>query len=162
MDVTETLLPGVGIRYELTTVSGTRLGLVAHRDRHIEVVVYSADDPDECSELVRLTSDEADTIAELLGAPRIAERFADLSKEIPGLVAGQVDVPKGSRYAGRTLGDTRARTRTGASIVALVRGTDVQVSPGPSALLKHGDALVVVGTDEGILEVRDILASPPD
>ena len=29
-------------------------------------------------------------VAEILGAPRIAERFADLTKEVPGLSAGQI------------------------------------------------------------------------
>ncbi|WP_248510901.1 TrkA C-terminal domain-containing protein [Streptomyces sp. D2-8] len=62
-------------------------------------------------------------------AERIAERFADLTREVPGLSAGQVEVRPGSPFADRALGDTRARTRTGASIVAVVRGEDVIASP---------------------------------
>jgi TrkA domain protein len=44
------------------------------------VIRYSADDPDEAKPLFRLTAAEADTVAEILGAPRIAERFADLTR----------------------------------------------------------------------------------
>jgi TrkA domain protein len=162
MDVTETLLPGVGIRYEILTRSGTKLGLVAHRDRHVEVVVYSGDDPDESAVLVKLTRDEAEAVADILGAPRIAERFADLTREIPGLVAAQIDVAGDSGYADQTLADTRARTRTGASIVALVRGTDVIVSPEPTQQLRKGDVLVVLGTEDALEAMRDILGPGSD
>lgn len=157
VDVTETLLPGVGIRYEFATRSGDRVGVVARRDGAIELVVYERDDPDACRDLLRLTEEEADAVAELLGAPRIAERFADLTREIPGLVAAQVDVPPGSPYAGRTLGDTRARTRTGASIVAVVLGEQIVASPSPAQPLHAGDVLVVIGTVTGIDGVRDLL-----
>lgn len=150
MDVSETLLPGLGIRYEFVTVSGTRVGLIARRDGQVDVVVYDAEDPDICTEVMALTPAEADTLAELLGAPRIAERFADLTREIPGLVAAQLEVPEGSRYAGRALGETRARTLTGASIVAVVRDQDVVASPPPTQQLRAGDVLVVVGTAEAL------------
>jgi TrkA domain protein len=157
VDVTETLLPGLGIRYEFTTRNSDRVGVIAFRDGAIEIVVYEHDDPDASRVVLRLTEDEADTVAEILGAPRIAERFADLSREIPGLVAAQVKVPEASPYAGRALGDTRARTRTGASVVAIVHGEEVVASPSPAEPLRAGDVLVVIGIAEGIDGVRAIL-----
>jgi TrkA domain protein len=160
VDVSETLLPGVGIRYEFATQAGERVGLVARRDGTFRVVAYDREDPDRCTEIMTLTQAEADTLADLLGAPRITERFADLTKEIPGLAAAPVELPPGSRYAGRPLGETRARTRTGASIVALVRGDDVIASPLPDQVLEAGDVLVVVGTDRGIQGVRQLLHEP--
>ena len=72
VDVTETLLPGVGIRYEIVLTSGERVGLVAHRDGTFDLVACSAADPDACLGLLSLTQAEADTLAELMGAPRIA------------------------------------------------------------------------------------------
>lgn len=62
-----------------------------------------------------LASEEADTVAKIMGAPRITERFADLTREIPGLASASVNIPDGSRFDGDPLGDTRARTLTGAS-----------------------------------------------
>jgi TrkA domain protein len=157
MDVNEVLLPGVGLRYEFVNRDGDRIGVVAQRSGDFEMVVYPGDDPDEAQPVVRLTSQEADTLAEILGAPRIAERFADLTREVPGLNAGQVEVRPGSPFADRPLGDTRARTRTGASVVALVRGEDVIASPGPGQTLLAGDILVVIGTREGIVGVERIV-----
>jgi TrkA domain protein len=158
MNVTEVLLPGVGLRYEFTTADGERLGIVARRTGEFEFVAYAADDPDMVWQLFRLSAEEADTITEILGAPRIAERFADLTREVPGLNSGQVEVTASSPYAGRTLGETRARTRTGASIVAIVRGEDVIASPGPAQQLHTGDILVVIGTERGITGVERIVA----
>ena len=158
MEVTEILLPGVGLRYEFVTASSVRIGIVAHRDGRVEFVRYAGDDPDASQPLLTLTREEADVIAEILGAPRITERFADLTREIPGLASATVEVPFGSPFAAAPLGATRARTRTGASVVAIVRGDDVIASPTPAEVLHGGDSLVVVGTESGIEGVRRILA----
>jgi TrkA domain protein len=159
MDVNEVLLPGVGLRYEFTNSDRKRVGIVARRSGDFEVIGYSDKDPDEARTLFRLTPEEADTVAEILGAPRIAQRFADLTKEVPGLSAGQIIVPAISAHANQPLGHTRARTRTGASIVAVVRGEDVIASPTPDELLRPGDVLVVIGTHDGINGVRAIIES---
>jgi TrkA domain protein len=157
MDVKEVLLPGVGLRYEFDIRDGNRIGVVARRAGDFEVVVYAAKDPDQARPVFRLTEDEAEALAQILGAPRIAERFADLTREVPGLEAGQVEIRPESPFVDRPLGDTRARTRTGASIVAIVRGDEVLASPGPSEILNRGDVLVVIGTDEGIGGVKQIV-----
>ncbi|ASN22843.1 potassium transporter TrkA [Streptomyces pluripotens] len=156
MDVNEVLLPGVGLRYEFVSGAGDRIGVVAHRSGDFELMVYEGTDPDEARTVFRLTGEEADALAEIMGAPRIAERFADLTREVPGLSAGQVEVRAGGPFVGRPLGETRARTRTGASIVAIVRGNDVLPSPGPSQVLQTGDVLVVIGTHDGITAVERI------
>ena len=158
MDVNEVLLPGVGLRYEFDTSDGDHIGIVALRDGGFLVAVYDPGDPDEPLAQYRLDGDEADAVAQILGAPRMAERLVDLSREVPGLIAGQVEVAAGSRFVDRTLGDTRARTRTGASIVAVVREEEVVVSPDPEQPLRAGDILVVVGTPEGIAGVTEIVA----
>ena len=92
VDVNEVLLPGIGLRYEFTSAEGRRIGIVARREGDFEVVCYDRTDPDRSRLLLRLTVEEADTVAEILGAPRIAERFADLTREVPGLSAGQIEI----------------------------------------------------------------------
>jgi TrkA domain protein len=62
-----------------------------------------------------------------------------------------------SRFVVRPLGETRARTRTGASIVAIVRGDEVIASPTPTQTLLQGDVLIVIGTQEGIAGVDQIV-----
>ncbi|WIM87839.1 cation:proton antiporter regulatory subunit [Candidatus Mycobacterium wuenschmannii] len=157
MDVKEVLLPSMGVRYEFTSAHGERIGIVARRGGYFDVVLYDEKDPDEARPVFRLTDEEADAVAQILGAPRIAERFTELTKEIPGLEAGQVHILPGSIFVDRPLGDTQARTRTGASIVAIVRNDEVLASPAPAEILRAADVLIVVGTEAGISGVQRII-----
>lgn len=157
MEVKEVLLPGVGLRYEFDNADGTRVGVIARRSGDFEFVLYGPADPDQARQMFRLTDEEADALAQILGAPRLVERFADLTKEVPGLDAGQVEIVPSSPFVDRPLGDTKARTRTGASIVAIVRDEEVLASPGPTEVLHAEDVLVVIGTENGIAGVRRIV-----
>lgn len=157
MDVNEVLLPGIGLRYEFDNADGDRIGVIAKRTGDFEVVIYPANDQDCAQPLFRLTEEEADTLAQILGAPRIAERFVDLTREVPDLDAGQVSVRPGSPFVDRPLGDTAVRTRTGASIVAIVRDETVLPSPRPAEPLRAGDVLVVIGTEDGLRKVEQII-----
>ena len=153
MDLEETLLPGVGVRYELRTRSGQVLGIVVQREGGAEVAVYDRRDPDRALGVLRLEAEEVDAVAEVLGASRLTQRFADLSREVPGLESARITVGEGSPYAGRTLGDTRARTLTGCSIVAIVRGSEVVPSPAPGDPLRAGDVLVAIGSARGLAQL---------
>lgn len=157
MDVKEVLLPGVGLRFEFTSQKGDRIGIIARRGGDFDVVVYGPDDPDQARPVLHLADDEAEAVAQILGAPRIAERFTELSREVPGLETGQVRIVPGSPFVNHPLGDTRARTRTGASIVAIVRNDEVLASPGPAEMLQARDVLIVIGTEDGIAAVEQII-----
>ena len=158
MDLVETLLPGVGIRYELVTQQGLRLGIVVRREGSVEICSYAPTDPDRAQSVFHLTADESNALADVLGAPRLAERFADLSREVPGLRSGRFSLRPGSPYVDRPLGDTQARTRTGCSIVAVVRGADVVTSPTPTEVLRADDVLVVIGSEQGLSELGALLS----
>ncbi|MGH3560265.1 MAG: cation:proton antiporter regulatory subunit, partial [Mycobacterium sp.] len=145
-------------RYEFVSREGDRIGIIARRGGDFEIVRYTRDDPDQAQPVFRLTDNEADAVAQILGAPRIAERFTELTREVPGIDTGQVRIPPDSPFVDRPLGETRARTRTGAAIVAIVRNDQVIASPGPAELLQARDVLVVVGTDDGIAGVEQIIA----
>ena len=83
MDVDEVLLPGVGVRYDLTLPEGDRLSVVARRHGDFVLVAYDRRDPDRVRVALRLVGEAAEALAQILGAPRITQRFADLSKETP-------------------------------------------------------------------------------
>jgi TrkA domain protein len=157
MDVNETPLPGVGLRYDFTTRTGRQIGVVAHRSGRHDLLVYDRQDPDTCQEVVQLTEEEADILAEILGAARIAGRLTELQQRIEGLAIDWLEIPADSPYAGRPLGDTQARSRTGTSIVAILRGEDAIPAPSPAETLLPGDTAVVVGTPKGIAEVARLL-----
>lgn len=159
VEIEEVLLPGVGLRYEFVNHRGARMGVVALRGGEFEVSLYEGKDPDLASSTFHLDNPEADALAQILGAPRITERFADVTREVPGLATGQFEIKAGGTYVDRPLGDTRTRTRTGASIVAIVRGDDVITSPPPSEILRAGDVLVVIGNSDGLSRVAQLIDS---
>lgn len=157
VEVSETRLPGVGVRHDFLSETGRRVGVVAHRDGGRDLILFSKDDPDACQLVVPLSGTEADALATFLGNRRIVERLSSLSEQVASLATGKVKIAHGSRYDGLTLGATKARTRTGASIVAMLRGSDAIPSPGPETPLQGGDVLIVVGTAEAIEGIRDIV-----
>lgn len=69
-----------------------------------------------------------------------------------------VQIPENCALTGRAIGELGVRARTGASIVALVRGDEVVTNPGPELTLEPGDTVSVVGTTEqraGFLALLD-------
>ena len=156
-EIREVKLPGVGVRYEFVTSEGKRIGVVSHRTGFREVYVPHPDDPDEFKRVLGLSGDDARTLAELLGASRVAEQLADLQQRVEGLAIDWLPVREDSPYAGRTIGDAQIRRRTSVSVVAIVRGEDAVPAPGPDQQLASGDYLVVVGTARGIEQVVQLL-----
>jgi TrkA domain protein len=73
VQIAKTALPGIGLRYEFTTFQGRRVAVVSYRGGRRELVVYDTVDPDACREVLVLTDEEGDALAELLGAPHIVD-----------------------------------------------------------------------------------------
>lgn len=142
-----TSLPGIGVRYDLSTREDQRLSVVAHRDGGRILNVYRRDDPDECALSVKLTAGESEALIDALMPAHHNPNL--LSTTDLGLVAERVQLSSTSIWSGRLLGETRMRTETGVSIVAVLRRADAIPSPGPEFRLAGGDTLIMIGTREG-------------
>ncbi len=157
--VDKTALPGIGVRHDVVTAAGRRIGVVTIRGgRRRELVVADVDDPDSSIAEVPLTDDEAETLAELLGSSVILSRLNRLAEDVDGVFTEHISLGTGSVWASRRLGDTQARTRTKASIVAIVRDREVIPSPGPEFVFHDGDVIVAVGTRTGLDKLTAILS----
>ncbi|MEV5350934.1 cation:proton antiporter regulatory subunit [Streptomyces achromogenes] len=143
-----TPLPGIGVRYDLTTRERRNLSVVAHRDGSRTLSAYRSDDPDACALSVRLTGQEAEALVDALKPTHHSPTL--LSTTELGLVAERIELSGTSHWNGRLLGDTRMRTETGVSIVAVLRRAEAIPSPGPGFRLAGGDTLIVIGTREGV------------
>lgn len=156
-EIEEMRLPGVGIRHSFATKTGRRIGVLSHRSGYRELLIYDEDDPDSCRQTVRLDEDDSHTLAELLGAPHVREKVAQLQQSVEGLTIDWLPVRGASAGVGATIGDTELRQRTGVTIVAVVRGEETIPAPGPDFRLTSGDVAVVVGTAAGIHRAFDLL-----
>ena len=158
-EIIETSLPGVGVRHDFGCESDRRVGVVSHHSGRRDLIVYDRNDPDRVTETVPMSADEARSLGALLGGPSIVERFDDLRQQIVGLEIAWLTISSKSGLAGRPLGDSQMRTRTGVSIVALIRGETAIPAPGPDDVMLADDVAVVVGTDEGIDQAARILSA---
>lgn len=151
-----TPLPGVGTQYDIATRDGRHISVVAHEDGRRFVGFYDPEDPDSCQATVPLETEEAASLASVIAPdPAAGLPNGDMGLD---LVTERIPIGPDSPFRGRLLGDTRARTRTGASIVAILRRTGAHPSPGPADRLEAGDTLLVVGTREGVDELAAIIA----
>lgn len=157
-DVTETELPGVGVRYDLATSSERTVGVVVHQTGRRDLVVYDERDPDRAAESVALTEDEGHTLSELLGGSRVTESLEEAVLSIEDLRIAWVRVEADSPIAGLQIADTGLRRRTGAGIVALVSESGSTPVPGGTAELMVGDVAVVVGLPAAVEAASRLLA----
>ena len=160
--VTETDLPGVGIRFDLQTDAGRCVGVVAHQTGRRDLVVYDERDVDRACESVQLTEDEGHTLGELLGGSPVLEHLDDAVHRLEDLVISWVTIDPRSALAGRTLAEATLRTRTGAGVVALVTESGSIPIPGGSERLEAGDTAVVVGMPSAVKAATRLLRRPAD
>jgi TrkA domain protein len=159
--VVETKLPGVGVRHDFVTTSGQRIGVIVHHAGDRELLIYDDRDPDRCRESLRVEEHEAHTLAEMLGAAQVHRASTDaLQQVVEGMAIDWLTIPSGSPAAGRTIRQLALRQRTGATIVAIVRGEQTIPSPGPDELLEVGDTAVVAGAPEAVARAFDELRHP--
>lgn len=149
-----TPLPGVGTRYDLQTEAGRHLSVVVHQDGRRFLAFHDPEDDDNCKDAAALAPHEATALGKLLTPGPVAHLYQHIEID---LVTEHIEVTKRSPYAGRTLGSTQARTRTGASIVAVLRRTAAVPSPTPDFRFAIGDTLIVVGTREGVDAVAELI-----
>jgi TrkA domain protein len=142
-------LPGIGKKLSFITAQDNMIVLIIHHSGKRELYFFEDSEADEADFSINLTADETREMgAQLLGAtyqPIDIDTMKTFKKQ---LVMEWVELQPESPITGKTIGEAQIRTRTGASIVAIVRGEDVIVSPGIDEILKPGDTLMGAGKSE--------------
>jgi len=154
-------LPGIGVRTDVITVGGRRVSVVSQRSGERDLALFDADDPDASTDSIPLTDDEAAALAELLGASISMSRLTTLGERAIGLFTEEISLPIDSKFVGRPMGDTKARTLTSSSIVAISRGSQVVASPTPDVIFEQGDVIVAVGTRKGLDALSKLIDRGP-
>lgn len=157
MEIFETPLPGVGMRYEFTAEGGDHVGVVVRRDGRRDIALYDREDPDACRGTVELTEGDAGKLADLLGGTTITARMDELKHTVEGLAIEWVTMPDEGGLTARRLGDGQIRTLTSASVVAIIRGVHGIPGPGPDFVFEPGDTVLVMGSDDAVDRASAIL-----
>ena len=157
-ELTETPLPGVGKRIEFVTEDDRRIGVVHHHGGGRELFICSPADPDAVTSALRLSDDEGHALADALGGTSVVESLEGLRQQVEGLAIDWLTVEASSSVVGSTIGAERIRTRTGVSVVAVIRRGKALPAPDPEFVIDAADVLVVVGTGDGVASLLEILS----
>ena len=162
LELKETRLPGVGVKWSLVTASGSRVTVIQHNDGDREVYVHRRSRDDDPAVVLELHDDEARQLGALLGGayerPKIVE---ELEMALGELAIEWVPVPAGSQAVGKTLADCGFRARTGITIIAILREPEPVTGAQPDDVIQEGDTLVTVGKLGQYPEFRRLLAEGP-
>jgi TrkA domain protein len=146
IDLRETRLPGIGVKYGFRLTSGGRISLIFHNDGKRELYWFRRPDDEEPRAVITLDDDEARQLGAVLGGayerPKIVE---DLEMALGELQIEWVPVPDTSPWIGKSLAECQFRAKTGITIIAILREPEPVSGAQPSDVIQEGDTLVTVG-----------------
>jgi K+/H+ antiporter YhaU regulatory subunit KhtT len=58
---------------------------------------------------------------------------------------------------GRSIGELRIREKSGATIVATERGSQVTTNPGPEVVLRSGDRVHLIGSEQEVARALTLI-----
>ena len=159
VDLRETRLPGIGVKYSLRLDGGGRLAVILHNDGRREIYVFRHSGDDEPRAVIGLDDDEARQLGAVLGGayerPKIVD---DLEMALGELLIEWVPVPDDSPAIGKTLAECGFRARTGITIIAILREPEPVTGAQPTDVVQRGDTLVTVGKAGAYAAFRRLLA----
>jgi TrkA domain protein len=162
VDLKETRLPGVGVKYGFRIAQGGRLSVILHVDGQREIYYYRGANDDEPTAVIELHDDEARQLGAILGGayerPKIVE---ELEMALGELQIEWIPVPDQSPAIGLTLAESRLRAQTGVTIIAILREPEPVSGAQPTDVIEHGDTLVAVGKAGQFGHFRRLLAEGP-
>lgn len=162
VDLRETRLPGVGVKYTVRTAQGGRLAVIQHIDGQREIYFYRREQDDEPTAVIELHDDEARQLGAIIGGayerPKVVE---ELEMALGELHIEWIPVPDDSPAIGLTLADCRLRARTGVTVIAILREPEPVSGAQPEDVVQRGDTLVGVGKAGQFSLFRRMLASGP-
>ena len=162
IELRETRLPGVGVKYGFRTAHGGRLSVIQHNDGQREVYFYGRAGDDEPTAVIELHDDEARQLGAILGGayerPKVVE---ELEMALGELHIEWIPVPDTSPAIGHTLAECGLRAKTGVTVIAILREPEPVSGAQPEDFIQRGDMLVAVGKAGQFAHFRRLLAEGP-
>jgi TrkA domain protein len=159
VDLRETRLPGVGVKYTLRLDSGGRLAVILHNDGLRELYWFRHSADEEPGAVIRFDDDEARQLGAVIGGayerPKIVE---DLEMALGELAIEWIPVPDSSPWIGKTLAEAGFRAKTGITVIAILREPEPISGAQPDDVVQRGDTLVTVGKAGQYAAFRRLLA----
>jgi TrkA domain protein len=146
IDLRETRLPGIGVKYGFRLDAGGRISLILHNDGKRELYWFRRADDEGPTAVITLDDDEARQLGAVLGGayerPKIVE---DLEMALGELQIEWVPVPETSPWIGTSLAEAQFRAKNGITVIAILREPEPISGAQPHHVIERGDTLVTVG-----------------
>jgi TrkA domain protein len=159
VELRETRLPGIGVKYGFSLDDGGRLAIILHNDGTRELYYFRRAHDEEPRAVIRLDDEEARHLGAVIGGayerPKIVE---DLEMALGELLIEWVPVPENSPWIGKTLAECGFRAKTGITIIAILREPEPISGAQPQDTIERGDTLVTVGKGGQYAAFRRLLA----
>ena len=150
------------MKWSMASARGSRVTVIQHNDGDRELYVHRRGGDEEPSVVLELRDDEARQLGALIGGayerPRIIE---ELEMALGEFQIEWIKVPIGSWVNGRSLAEYAFRKQTGATVIAILRGSESIAGAQPDDVIRDGDTIVVVGRAGQFSVVRRLLSDGP-
>jgi len=157
MQFKEVDLPGIGKKFSIITLGKEKISVIIHLSGKREIYFFEKGDFDEplCSFV--LNEEEANQ----LGSVLMGTFFKPEAKEekeifLKNLIIEWISLEKGSPLINKSIKEFEIRKKTGASIVAIIRGDLTITNPSPDEILREGDIVVLVGNKQQIEKFYEV------
>ena len=151
MEVKMADLPGVGKKISFETAENQKIVIVIHHSGKRDLYFFQDSDEDEANYFLSLTPEETREMgAQLLGVayhPVDDDEMKILQNQ---LVMEWIKLTPESPFVDKQIAESRIRTHTGASVIAVMHGNDITVSPDIDTILKAGDTVMAAGKRDQI------------
>ncbi|MGN7356489.1 cation:proton antiporter regulatory subunit [Paenibacillus sp. SAF-054] len=159
MEIRESVLPGIGMKYQMDTASGDRVVIVIHDDGRREMYHFSYEDYDQSISMVTLEDQEARQLAALVGGMVYKPRqLESVEMAFDDLTIEWYRIEPHYGCVGHSIGELDIRQNAGASVIALIdKKAGKQVNPGPDAIMNAEATVVAVGERQQQKRFKQIL-----
>jgi len=119
-------------------------------------IIARANNPESVPKLYRAGADSVLTLATVSGQMIAADLLPEESVT-SGTDQTQIVRTKAEKLVGQTLAESKVRTRTGVTVIAVEREGEILTGIDPSFTIREGDAVLITGTQEEINQFRDFV-----
>lgn len=151
MDIKTAELPGIGKKISFHTSENSMIVLIIHHSGKRDLYFFEDADSDEADFFITLNGEETRQLgAQLLGAiyqPVDTDKMKMFQDKI---LIEWIELSTHSSLVNKSIGDSQIRTRTGASIIGIVKGENTIAVPDIDVVLQPGDVLMTLGKKEQI------------
>ncbi|WP_226001210.1 cation:proton antiporter regulatory subunit [Paenibacillus sp. BJ-4] len=159
MDIRESILPGIGIKYRIDAESGDRIVIIIHDDGRRELYHFDYEDLEQSISMTTLNDQEARQVASIIGGMTYRpKQLESVEMTFDDFIIEWYRVEPHYASVGNSIGDLDVRQNSGATVIAIVEKKGKKfVNPGPEVVINEDATVVVVGERDQQKRFKQIL-----